>query len=465
RIKRRNSKISILFTAQFNAWGNIRDPITKRNRKGHSMLDIVIRNLIEIRSDLQHISVYPFGISFFKRLKTAIEMSHSQSVGFFKPLEYYFSWDILIQVIKARRHFIKIWKSLCTSKFAREIFTYQGVNILNQFRDYFEYYYKMYLPMMVLYYELSLRVLDIEKPKLVIMIHEYGGFERALIFASLLKKIPVLALQHGIISKYHPGYMYLRDEISQDGAVSFQYVPIPTKTAVYGPYYQWLLTQLSSYPKSAVVVTGAPRYDILKFADKIYSKAVFCNKYGLDINKKIALIATQPFPIEDIRTCFLVEVLNALKKIESVQIVVKPHPREDQAWHKQKLKDIGVDAIVLPPKSDTYEAIYACDLFISATSTTILEAMILNKPVVVVNLFNLPEVLPWVEEGAALGVYSADKLFQTIKMALFDKNVQIKLAERRKKFVYEHVYKIDGKATKRVIDVIEQLLRKSNEHS
>lgn len=460
-VQKRIGVKKIFLTAQFGAWKEIRDPLSKKVRKGHVIFDpILTASLKKAQPPFQFISSYPFAHLFIHNFKTAIEIAKSKYLGDFKPLEYYFSWEIIKRLIIAKKYFSEVWKKLKKSNEVSKKLVYRKIRVFDVFRDYFEYYYKIYLPIMVLYFELSLHALKIEKPNLVMMINEYGGFERALLFASYQLKIPTLAMQHGIIHKYHPGYMYTRKEISKNGSANFPYVPIPTKTVVYGPYYKDLLTRISAYPENNVIVTGQPRYDILCIARKIYSREKFCNRYNLDPTKKIVLIATQPFQLENIRTEFFANTISALKKINGIQVVVKPHHNENPDWHKKKLRELNAKAIILPPKSDTYEAIYSCDLFISVTSTTILEALILNKTVVVVNISKLPEVLPWVKEKAALGVYNPDMILTVIKNALFDKTYTEQLIINRSTFVYKHTYKNDGRATERVIEVINSLLNK-----
>ncbi|MGQ4832788.1 MAG: glycosyltransferase [Candidatus Asgardarchaeia archaeon] len=455
--------VKILSTSQFTGWRKSYDIFLRRRVSGHYVLSPVLRKLKLVNPSITLASTIPFGLSFFSRLKTALDMGHCKYCHF-KPLEYYFSWSILLTVLKARRNFIRTWNNIKAYLSKESTIQYNGVNVFNMIKDYFEYYFKMYLPMMSLYYELTLRALKIEKPHLVLMVNEYGGFERILVSLAEHLGIPVLALQHGLISQYHPGYMYLREEVGANKKDFISYVPLPEKTAVYGPYYKHLLTKVSSYPEPAVTITGAPHYDLLVYADKIYDKVTFCKKFGLNPNKKIVLIGTQPFPVESIRMKFFDSVISSLSDISEVQVVVKPHPGEDSSWHVRRLQMLGIKNVaVLPPKSDVYEAIFSCDVYISVSSTTILEAMILKKPVLVVNLFGLPEVLPWTKEGAVLAVYNPDELNEGIHKLLFNESFKMELAKRRDAFLYKYIYKLDGKATDRIIDVVNGLLSQFRE--
>jgi len=329
--------------------------------------------------------------------------------------------------------------------------------VFTAFSDYFDYYYTTYLPLLVLLYELDLQVCKQEEPALVLLSNEYGGYERALIMAAHAQHIPSLAIQHGIIDEYKAGYMFAANDVSTTGSAHYPFVPIPTNTTVYGSFTKDLLTRSSSFPDNAVVVTGQPRYDSLLHVERLYDKTRFCNRFQIDQQKKLVLITTQPFPMESVREKFILSTIKALNQIQGIQIIVKPHHNETQEWYENRVKTQNI--IILPPRYDTYEALYACDLLIAQTSTTILEAMILEKEVVVVNLSNLPEVLPWVEEKAVFGVYNEADLVKNFQSALFDKKAQMATQKDRRTFLTKHIFKTDGKSSERVAARILSLLQ------
>ncbi|MDO8055933.1 MAG: UDP-N-acetylglucosamine 2-epimerase [Candidatus Hermodarchaeota archaeon] len=351
------------------------------------------------------------------------------------------------------------FKKITKSEKGKRVFNYRGMDLLSQFQTDFEYYFKVYLPLMVQYYKLSLQIFKKEKPDLVLMENEYVGFERALIYACHKRRVPSLAQQHGVIHEDHPGYLYTKEDISTQEYTKHPFCPLASITSVIGPSFKKVLTDVSAYPESKVAISGQPRYDVFYFTDRIYDKSAFLKRFNLDPKKKIVLLATQPFPLERLRHEFFTNTLNNLRSIEGIQIVVKPHPNEAIQWFTDQLASVKTTVVVLPPFFDTIEAIYASDVFLSVNSTTIIEALILNKPVVVVNLSKQTEPLPWVEEGAALGVYEAKSIQRTVENALYDEKVRKKLDAKRTDFVHKHLYKIDGKATERVIDLIQKLAK------
>jgi CDP-glycerol glycerophosphotransferase (TagB/SpsB family) len=144
--------------------------------------------------------------------------------------------------------------------------------------------------------------------------------------------------------------------------------------------------------------------------------------------------------------------------INNIEIVIKPHPVENDNWHKKISNEENVKAVVLPNSSDTFEALCACDAMITVSSTTALEAAILGKEVIIANLVKSPISYPLAEGGAALSVKRAEELSEAVKKALYDKKTKVKLKKGRKTFVYQHTYKQDGKSTERVVGLIKMML-------
>lgn len=91
-------------------------------------------------------------------------------------------------------------------------------------------------------------------------------------------------------------------------------------------------------------------------------------------------------------------------------------------------------------------------------STTALEAMILDKPVITINLMNIPDRVPYEKSGAALGVKRAGDIAPSIKKAMYDEETRKNLETARKKFVYEQAYLVDGNASRRVADLIIKMI-------
>ena len=102
------------------------------------------------------------------------------------------------------------------------------------------------------------------------------------------------------------------------------------------------------------------------------------------------------------------------------------------------------------------ELLSACDLFISVHSTVVIDAMVLEKPVMLINIVKCP--IPYVELGGAYAVYKIEDIKEGIIKGLYDNNLKKKLARGRKRFLEEYLYKLDGKASDRILNIINSLL-------
>lgn len=455
--KKNDLKNPIVLTAQFSSWKPVRAISTGKLEKAHVIFEPILKILPKVLPEQNYISLESLGFSGLGKLKQIVEMQQASNLGYFRILESYLGIDIVVHFLIIRRYFIGQLEKMRKSTLPKSNLRFNGIDVFSVFYDYFDYYFTIYLPLLVLFYELGLKVCKQENPALILLSHEYGAYERALIMAAHNQHIPSLAIQHGIIDEFKTGYMYSANDVALTGSAQYPFVPLANKTAVYGSFTKHLLTEKSSYPNHAVEITGQPRYDALQYADKLYDKAIFVKHHQIDPEKKIVLITTQPIPMENIREEFIFSTIQALKEVNNIQIIIKPHHNERLEWYEKRIGN--QDLIILPPLYDTYEAIFACDLLIAQTSTTIIEALILDKEVVVVNLSKLPEVLPWVEENAVLGVYNKANLSATFKDALFNTEKKAIRRMNRRAFLMKHVYKTDGKASNRVVDIILSLLQ------
>ena len=119
-----------------------------------------------------------------------------------------------------------------------------------------------------------------------------------------------------------------------------------------------------------------------------------------------------------------------------------------------------MNAVVTPKSSDTYEQLFVCDLMIARHSTTAMEAVALNKPVIILNLSGEPDPVEYVKEGVASGVYKAEDLKPTIEKLLKDDS---ELAKNRKSYIEKYLYKIDGNASERIVKLIERIIEEIGE--
>jgi len=422
--------------------------LTGKLRKCDAFFDSIISELK--KRDYDIVTVYPLNYSL-SGLKTLIDKLERQKEVTHKAFNIYWSIKVWKKAFDARRYFKNVWSEIL-GKDARIVHLLERYGLKSELAYYFKYVFERVMKRI----EMAKELVEQEKPDLILLINEYGVFERALVVVGKLKGIPTLAIQHGNIGPLHMGYMYSKDSISASGSIRTPYCPIPEKTAVYGRYYYDLLIKMSAYPPSSVVVTGQPRYDTLVMANRVFRREKFCARLGLVPDRKIVLVATQPWSMP-IRKAFIRSVLTALKRFPEVQAIIKPHPREKEGLYKKVVEKENAEVVILPSKSDTFEALHACDLLVASFSTVITEALILGKPAVTVSIAS-EEPTPFYK-GVTLRVNKDENLTPAIRNALYDEKTREKLKKERKKFVSKYAHKQDGKATKRVINLIERMVK------
>lgn len=367
------------------------------------------------------------------------------------PFEYYFSRRISSYAGKKAKEIRERWKELDDKDF-RETCVYEKINIYALLKPWLEFVFRRRISLAIDYIETALEMIDREDPDLVFVVDETAIFGRSVITAARLKGLPTAAIQHGYITPDAVEYMHIKGDISDDLSIDRPYCPIADKTVVYGPYTKEILTRPGNYPEYSVAVTGQPRYDC--FEKKVFSRDKVFRQFRLDRKKKLILWTTQDVPSQE-------EVIfNAVKNIKDAQLLVKLHPRELAGVkpYYEKAREMGIK-IKAVQEGNTFEMISACDVMITMHSTTGLEAIMMSKPIVVLNISGKPDHVPYVSEGAALGVYKPENLEAALSRLLFDRKAREEIIKKSKEYSYRHSYKMDGKATQRVMNVAENLMK------
>ena len=140
------------------------------------------------------------------------------------------------------------------------------------------------------------------------------------------------------------------------------------------------------------IITGRPRYEFLyekdvKRLDEV--EDMFDNRiYKFSPDKITILLTTSPY--DDKSNEIIIEmVINALKELNLVSnLIIKLHPREDGILHRKIMQKHKVEPIIVK-NYEIFELIKSSDIFVSMSSTTILEAMIIGIPIIVLDFINL----------------------------------------------------------------------------
>jgi UDP-N-acetylglucosamine 2-epimerase len=456
----------VIFSYSTN-WRPQRDPLTGEIRKADTYFNRIIEELEKRDFDVVCIDTDP-------RPMLGLRVLFEKKPPLWRFYEEYETHAIKKIVKNEKKRFAKLWENLQDNEDFIRTFDYNvdsqtEINLFHYLKESFDFVFEKRLPEIVKRIEIIENMIDLEKPDAVIVVAEIEPFGLSCVTAAKLKNVPVMGIQHGIIlpmpynfNHYH-GKGYKTDRRGVVGVLT-PYCPIPDKTAAYGNYARKALIEEGGYPEDSVTVTGDPRYDILAQADKMFTRDRIFERLGLDKGKKMIVWTTQSWGLsrEENEKSFNA-VYNTVKDLSGdVQLVIKLHPHEfDTHMHTRIANDVGIDPVIIKD-IDLYELLYACDLMLTKHSTTIIDAMVLDKPVVTMNFSEKLAALRCIFESDALvSVQSEEELMSAIKSILYDQKTRERLGDARKKFIYEHAYKQDGKAAERIVDVIEEMIEES----
>jgi hypothetical protein len=359
--------------------------------------------------------------------------------GKWTPLNAYATWKSILQSAKI---FKIVNRGLSDVTFSN----YRDAFLLKMLKNHIGT--SLFLISEILFF---INALTLIRPKVILTSCEYCKMGRAAVAIGNKENLPTIALQHGIITHRHEGYIFSKSETNSIiDAVNSR--PLPRYTLLYGPGYRDILINNSNYPKNSLIITGQPRYDYLYEISQSFDNDKFLKEKNL--KHPLIIWISQPGHTKAENKKNIDCFMNLLDSMQ-LNLFIKPHPGEtDLSVYKPLTQRRNV---VLSKDIDLYKLLNACDLIITKNSTAAMEAAALNKPIIVLNLSGEPDVIDYVEEGIAQGVYSEKELPIAVKSLLENDDL---LCRQRDSYVKNYLYKIDGKSSKRVARFIKNLLTK-----
>lgn len=371
------------------------------------------------------------------RIETMLDMMKNEENIKHRPIEYYQSIGTNLCEYKTHMKYSKIWDEIKNDKTLHDLLTFHDIDMYNILISELENCFKTKFGEIVSDIETIHRMVQKESPSVIVVIDEVGR-PYSYIMGCKLGGKPSIAVQHGTISSQLTFWC---------GSERFQM--IPDITTVYGKTYQDVLVKTKMYRETDIVITGNHRDDNIL---QERSKEQICKAIGLNTKKKIivwalTMISNQP----DENRRYISAMLDVVKKAD-VQLVISLHPT-DSKQSEQYLWKLDLPGIIIADKTDINNLIYICDTFITKKSTTAITAMVMGKPVIVMNFSGQPDMQPYVSEGLATGVYNEEGLIPAIELALNGRK------KEQKEALYNLCYIQDGKATDRVVDAIKSLIK------
>ncbi|MFC1992246.1 CDP-glycerol glycerophosphotransferase family protein [Chloroflexota bacterium] len=439
-------------------WVDVYDLATGQTRKGDPYYDSLV-NLL--KDDYGIVSVVRptkgWGI------KTMKEKAQQQRV-MYRPFGHYLNRKIILKALKASKELHRNYQSLAECESFRQSLNLHDMPIYDLVEQKLSLLFSRgYLTMVVTVVEMAKCMIETEKPDVILM-SDSPIPERAIIATAKLKGIPTVAAMHGAhMIPYIPCLNHAPEDIGPNKEATAPYCPVTDKFAAYGEDDKDIIVKRGRFPEEDVLIGGQPRYDILARADELFNREGIFKKLNLNPSKKLVTWMTQShsYTAEENKRN-ITAVYDAIKPFRNVQLVVKLHPGEGQRAALYREDKTLKPTILGGFGAITFELLYISDIVITHYCTTAIEALMLNKPVIVIDFSGTPISVPYTESGAAIGVYEENVLASTLKEILYNEEARQRLAEAREKFISENNYKPDGLASQRVANLIKQVVAESN---
>lgn len=271
--------------------------------------------------------------------------------------------------------------------------------------------------------------------------------EKIMLHIANKKAIPIIFLQHGLyiqntkFEKYIPIFPIL----PSNGA----------KEAIWGETFKSYLQKYNVNEKE-ILASGSPRHD------------VFFKRRSNVRNDGSVLIAANSFfyvnfsgkdtrAYEYLESC-VKQIFKLLQRIPSKKPIVKLHPGYSYYDIKPLIHEID-PSVPIYQDQNIIDLIESCDAMISLNySTVLLDAMILNKPIMLIlpDKQNFEEELP-VKRKAVLYVNDITNLESALNDILFNAKVREELIQNGKEFVNDY-FSNQGTAS----DYLAEALRRFN---
>ena len=357
------------------------------------------------------------------------------------------SWHSVRAVLAAGRRMRKALRELRALPALRECFSHRGVRFFDLAAADLAGTLLLQIPWAVRSYEDMSKALRELRPAVVCLYAESSGWGRAAVAACRARGVPSVGIQHGILYPTYYSYRHESDEAD---------CPRPDKTAVFGEAARRFLIEAGRYAPESLVVTGSSKFDELLLASRTWDRARIRAELGVSPDERLIAVASRFRGIRETHQSIgsaFPALLRAVERLERARLLIKPHPAESTDGYARVLQELGASrARLLDSRQDLMRLLFAADLLVTVESLSAVEALVLGKPVVVLNMpTNLQEM---VDAGAALGVPEGQDPGAALLKALEDAETRERLATARRAYLNDVASGVDGRATERLLELL-----------
>ena len=222
--------------------------------------------------------------------------------------------------------------------------------------------------------------------------------------AAAAEGVPVAAIQHGVISPLHTGYVHHTRPPE---------LRLPGRTYVFGPWERDVLTRTSVYRPEEVVVGGSPRLDL------VGPDAGTAPSPDDDLRRELGvapgdrmIVLSGTWGHQQRRFHYPIALAQLFDApLERVHVVVKLHPSEkDEGPYRAIIEGLAAAGGFAPPPVtvvqtiDLYRLLAAADAHLGIHSTLLTEAVATGTPNLLATGLAGADLLGYVDAGVAVPV-------------------------------------------------------------
>jgi hypothetical protein len=360
-------------------------------------------------------------------------------------------WAPIEVYLKEKNHkntqkFINKFQKVISDKKFQQLFIFDGISywkILEHIFNKLTFY-----PYIPFYIDIVNSLDDIfrnQRPKAIFLPYETGPYALAFIVVAKRFNIITYGIQHGIIFQYSPMYSFEQFQ-RKESPSGF---PLPDYLLLFGNYTKNLL-QKNGYPESKLVILGNPEFFEFDKIKDLLSNQDLRKKYNIDPNSKIILFTTgklQPYYADRGKYDYDIQIweylLQKYANNNDYYVILKPHPSETNTQAYEKiLQKYTCDNFIIK-NGILQEMIHISSVVISVGSTTLIDSLCFDKPVIQV-IFENKQFLPMLEENKVVIISNLHDLEKNIMQATSDKNLEQLLTKNRTKFLKDQYNFPDG---------------------
>ena len=230
--------------------------------------------------------------------------------------------------------------------------------------------------------------------------------------AAMAEGVPVAAIQHGVIYRWHTGYMH-RSRPPE--------LRLPDRTYVFGRWERGLLTGSSVYTPDEVVVGGSPRLDLVRPEDADPA-AVRAELRVAEGDRLVVLSGTWGSMYRRFHYPIALARLFA-RPVERIHLVIKLHPSEqDEGPYRRIVEGLATAAGFAPPPItvvrdvDLYRLLAAADAHLGIHSTVLTEAVAIGTPNLLATGLVAADLLGYIDAGVAIPVETTADLSAALEL-------------------------------------------------